>query len=197
MRMNPLKYAFGVSSGRFLRFLVHQRGIDLDPTKAKVIATLTPPTTLKELRSFMGIVSFLRRFIPGLAKILEPLVEQTKKGVAFVWCDQCEKAFIKIQAILADPHTIVAPSPSKPLLLYIANTELSLGALPSQEKGGVEKPIYYISRLMKGLELTYSTDENVCLSLSFAVSKFNHYFLGHRIQLVTKSNYVKYLLTRP
>jgi len=79
----------------------------------------------------MGIVSYLRRFILGLAEILEPLVEQTKKGVAFVWYDQCEKAFIKIQVILADPHSIVSPSLGKPLLLYIVNTELSLWALPS------------------------------------------------------------------
>ena len=45
---------------------------------------------------------------------------------------------------------------------------------------GVEKPMYYISRLMKGLELRYLTAEKVCLSLAFAVTKFNHYFLGHR-----------------
>ena len=68
-------------------FLVHQRRIDLDPNKAKAIVALTPPTTLKQLRNFVGKVFSLRRFIPGLAKILKPLVEQTKKGKAFVWCD--------------------------------------------------------------------------------------------------------------
>ena len=57
--------------------------------------------------------------------------------------------------------------------------------------------MYYISRLMKGLELRYLTAEKVCLSLAFAVTKFNHYFLGHRKQLVTKSNPVKYFLTHP
>ena len=55
--------------------------------------------------------------------------------------------------------------------------------------------MYYINRFMKGSELRYSTVENVCLSLAFAISKFNHYFLGHCVQLVTKSNLVKYLLT--
>ena len=99
--------------------------------------------------------------------------------------------------ILADPHTMVAPLPSRPLLLYIANTEQSLGTLLAQDQEGVEKPVYYISRLMKGLELRYSTAEKVCLSLAFSVSKFNHYFLGHCVQLVTKSNPVKYLLTHP
>ena len=113
LRMNPSKCSFGVSSGKFLGFLVHHRGIDLEPTKAKAIAALSPPTTLKELRSFMGKVSYLRRFILSLAEILKPLVEQTKKGVAFRWCDQYQKAFKKVQTILANPHIMVA--------LYLAN----------------------------------------------------------------------------
>ena len=57
--------------------------------------------------------------------------------------------------------------------------------------------MYYISRLMKGLELRYSTTKKVCFSLTSVVSKFNHYFLGYHVQLVTKSNPVKYLLTHP
>ena len=97
--------------------------------------------------------------------------------------------------ILADPHTMVAPIPEKPLLLYIANMKQSLGALLAQDQEGVEKPIHYISRLIKGPKLRYSTTEKVCLSLAFAMSKFNHYFLGHCVQLVTKSNPMKYLLT--
>ena len=115
--MNPFKCTIGVSLGKFLGFLLHQRGSYLDPTKAKAIAALTPLVTLNELRSFVGKGSYLRRFIPKLDEILKPLVEQTKKGVAFVWCDQCEKAFKKIQAILANPLTMVAPLPRKPLFL--------------------------------------------------------------------------------
>ena len=57
--------------------------------------------------------------------------------------------------------------------------------------------MYYISRLMKGPKLRYLTAEKVCLSLAFAMTKFNHYFLGHRVQLVTKSNPMKYMLTHP
>ena len=101
----------------------------MDPTNVEAITTSSPPTTLKELRSFMGKISYLRRFILGLVEILKPLMEQLKKRVTFVWCDQRQKAFKKIQMILADPYTIVVLIPRKPLLLYIANTEQSLGAL--------------------------------------------------------------------
>ena len=83
--MNPSKCAFGVSSRKFLGFLVHHKGIDFDPTKAKAIVALSPPKTLKELRSFVGKVCYLRRFILGLVEILKPLVEQTMKGV----CRHC------------------------------------------------------------------------------------------------------------
>ena len=129
LRMNPSKCAFGVSSGKFLGFLVHHRGIDLNPTKAKAIAALNLPTILKELKSFAGKVSYLRRFISGLAEILKRLMDQTKKGVTFIWCDQCQRAFKKVQMILVDPHTTVAPLLGRPFLLYIANTDQSLGAL--------------------------------------------------------------------
>ena len=67
LRMNPFKCAFGVSSGKFLGFLVHNRGINIDPAKATTIATMRPPTTMKELKSFLRKVSYIRRFIPGLA----------------------------------------------------------------------------------------------------------------------------------
>ena len=73
LRKNPSKCAFGVSLRKFLGFLVHHRGIDFYPTKAKAITDLNPSTTLKELRSFVRKVSYLRRFIPGLAEILSLL----------------------------------------------------------------------------------------------------------------------------
>lgn len=112
-------------------------------------------------------------------------------------CDQYEKAIKKIQAIMANPYSMVASLLEKPLLLYITNTEQSLRALLSQEQGGMERLVYYIGRLMNGSELRYSTVEKGCLSFAFVMSKFNRYFLGHHVQLVTKSNPLKYLLTCP
>ena len=101
--------------------------------------------------------------------------------MTFLWCDQCQKAFKKIQMILANLHTMVAPLPGKLISLYVANTEQSLEALLARDQGGMEKPVYYISRLMKGPELRYSIAEKVCLSLAFVVSKFNHYLLEHHV----------------
>ena len=69
LRMNPLKCAFRVSAGKFLGFLVHSRGIDVDQAKAVAIATMKPLATVKKLKSFLSKVSYIRRFILGLALI--------------------------------------------------------------------------------------------------------------------------------
>uniref|UniRef100_A0A2N9ENH5 Integrase catalytic domain-containing protein n=1 Tax=Fagus sylvatica TaxID=28930 RepID=A0A2N9ENH5_FAGSY len=79
--MNPLKCAFGVSAGKFLGFLVHNRGIDVDPAKASAIATMKAPTSHKELKSFLGRLSYIRRFIPGLAAVTAVFTPLMKKGI--------------------------------------------------------------------------------------------------------------------
>ena len=80
LRMNPLKCAFGVSFGKFLGFLVHSRGIDVDSAKATAITTIKPLATVKELKSFLGKVSYIWKFIPGLASITSEFSKLLKKG---------------------------------------------------------------------------------------------------------------------
>ena len=87
--MNPLKCAFGVSFGKFLGFLVHSRGIDVNPA----IATMKPPTTVKELKSFLGKVLYIRRFIPGLASITSTFAKLLKTGQNFKWGEAQQTAF--------------------------------------------------------------------------------------------------------
>lgn len=83
--MNPLMCAFGVSSEKFLGFVIHHKGIDIDPTKAKAIQDMNPPKTVKELKSFMGRVSYIRSFIPTLSELIEPFHKLLKneQRVAF------------------------------------------------------------------------------------------------------------------
>ena len=83
LRMNPLKCAFGVSSRKFLGFLVHNRGIDVDPAKVTAIATMRPLVTVKELKSFLGKVSYIWRFIPRLASITSDFTKLLKKWQSF------------------------------------------------------------------------------------------------------------------
>ena len=83
LHMNPMKCAFGVSAGKFLGFLIHHRGISVDPAKATTIATMKIPITVKELKNFLGRVSHIRRFVPGLASVTSGLSKLLKKMAEF------------------------------------------------------------------------------------------------------------------
>ena len=81
--MNPMKCAFRVSAGKFLGFLVHHKGISVDPAKAIAIARMRRSTTVRELKSFLGRVSYIRRFVPSLASAMAGLSKLLKKGTEF------------------------------------------------------------------------------------------------------------------
>ena len=139
LKMNPLKCAFGVLAGKFLGFLVHQRGIDVDSARASTIATMKPPTIHKELKSFLGKLSYIRRFIPGLATMTSAFAPLLKKGASFHWTTECQQAFEKVQEIMTKLLTVCAPIFEKPLQLYLASNSQAIGALIVQEDhGGVE-----------------------------------------------------------
>ena len=85
LRMNLIKCSFGVSAEKFLGFLIHHRGISVDPAKATAIATMERPRTVRELQSFLGSVSYIRRFVPGLALVTSGLSKLLKEGAKFTW----------------------------------------------------------------------------------------------------------------
>ena len=83
--MNPLKCAFGVSARKFFRFLVDHRGISVDLAKTTAIATIKRPTMVKKLRSFLGKISYIWRFVSSLASVTSGLSKLLKKGAKFIW----------------------------------------------------------------------------------------------------------------
>ncbi|KAM2959947.1 hypothetical protein FF1_029702 [Malus domestica] len=133
LKMNPLKCAFGVTSGKFLGFVVKHRGIEVDQSKIKAIQSMPEPRNLHELKSLQGRLAFIRRFISNLAGRCQPFSRLMKKDVPFVWDEACHNAFESIKKYLSSPPVLRAPVPGKPLILYIAAQESSVGALLAQE----------------------------------------------------------------
>uniref|UniRef100_A0A2N9HMC5 RNase H type-1 domain-containing protein n=1 Tax=Fagus sylvatica TaxID=28930 RepID=A0A2N9HMC5_FAGSY len=182
LKMNPLKCAFRVSAGKFLGFFVHQRVIDVDPARASAITTMKPPTTYKELKSFLRKLSYIRRFIPGLAAITSAFSPLLKKGAPFHWSTECQQAFEKVQDIMTKLPTVCAPIFGKPLRLYLASNSQAIRALIAQEDdNGVEQPVYYVSRALKDAESRYSGAKRSCLALIYASQWLRQYFLAHQL----------------
>uniref|UniRef100_A0A2N9GBJ4 Integrase catalytic domain-containing protein n=1 Tax=Fagus sylvatica TaxID=28930 RepID=A0A2N9GBJ4_FAGSY len=137
--------------------------------RASAIATMKPPTTHKELKSFLGKLSYIRRFIPGLAAVTSTFAPLLKKGAPFRWSTECQQAFEKVQDIMTKLPTVCAPTSGKPLRLYLASNSQAIGALIAQEDGdAVEQPVYYVSCTLKDAESRYSGAERSCLALIYA-----------------------------
>ncbi|XP_057461067.1 uncharacterized protein LOC130751463 [Actinidia eriantha] len=198
LKMNPLKCAFGVTFGKFLGFIVRRRGIEIEQSKIEAILKMPEPRNIHELKSLQGRLAYLRRFISNLAGRCQPFSRLMKKGIPFEWDETCNNAFKSIKAYLIKPPVLVAPIPGRPLVLYIAAQERSVGALLAQENDeGKENALYYLSRMMTHCELNYSPIEKMCLALVFVVQKLRHYFQAHTVHLVSKANSVKYIMTKP
>ncbi|KAM1470152.1 hypothetical protein ACFX1Q_040698 [Malus domestica] len=131
--MNPLKCAFGITSGKFLDFIVKHHGIEVDQSKIKVIQSMPEPRNLHELKSLQGWLAFIRGFISNLARRCQPFSRLIKKDTLFIWDNICRNAFESIKSYMVSPPVLGAPMPRKQLILYIAAQEGSIEALLAQE----------------------------------------------------------------
>ncbi|KAL0349345.1 UNVERIFIED_CONTAM: hypothetical protein Sangu_1162300 [Sesamum angustifolium] len=133
LKMNPSKCAFGVTSEKFLRFIIRQRGIEIEQAKIDAILRIPEPRNIHELKSLQGKLAYLRRFISNLAGRCQPFSRLMKKDVPFQWDEACEKAFKSIKSYLMKHPVLVAPVPGRPLILYVAAQERCVGILLAQK----------------------------------------------------------------
>ncbi|XP_062013819.1 uncharacterized protein LOC133730203 [Rosa rugosa] len=200
LKMNPDKCLFGVSTGMFLGFVVHKKGIEIDKNKAKAIMDAPAPSTKKELQSFLGKVYFLRRFISNSAGKIQPFSSllRIKAEDEFVWKPEHQAAFDLLKQYLSNPPVLVPPVRGRPLKLYISASENSIGSLLAQDNdNGKECVVHYLSRILTDVETRYTPIERLCLALFFSAIRLRHYMLPSVVQVISKTNLVKYMLTRP
>ena len=165
LKMNPLKCAFCVQAGDFLGFVVHKKGIEINQNKIKAVMEAKAPSTKKELQSLLGKINFLRRFISNLSgktQAFSPLLRTSKDG--FDWGQAQQEAFDKIKEYLSHPPILSPPCGNKSMRLYIAASDKTFGSMLAQEDdNGVERAIYYLSRVLNDAETRYSMIEKLCL----------------------------------
>ena len=109
MKLNPAKFTFGVPTGKFLGFIVSRRGIELDPSKNKVIQELTPPKMSKEVMSFLGRLNYTSRSIAQSTMVCEPIFKLLKKDTPKKWTEECQTASDAIKNYMSNPPVLVRP----------------------------------------------------------------------------------------
>ena len=156
MKLNPSKCAFGVSAGKFLGFMVSQRGIEVSPDQVKAVMETPPPKSKKELQRLTSKLVALGRFIARFTDELRPFFLAIRKARASGWTDNYQSAFEKIKHCLMQPPILSSPIPEEKLYIYLAVSEWAIGAVlfrcPSPKE---QKPIYYVSRALADVETRY------------------------------------------
>ena len=134
LKLNPAKCAFGGPSGKLLGFIVSKRGIEIDPAKIKAIRDMPVPRTQKDVKSFLGKINFIGRFIAQLTATCEPLFKLLRKNAPLKWDDDCQAAFDKIKEYLLNPPVLMPPTPGRPLIMYLSVLDDSLGCVLGQHE---------------------------------------------------------------
>ena len=183
MKFNPNKCAFGVASGKFLGFMVSHRGIEANPEKIKAILDMKSPQSIKEIQSLTGRVAALNRFVSKATDRCLPFFKVLKKG--FEWTDECQRAFQDLKNYLVIASLLSPSVMGEELFLYLAVTPHAVSFAFIREEGKVQKPVYYTSRALRGVEERYPLIEKLAFALITASRKLRHYFQAHVINVIT------------
>ncbi|KAK8704919.1 hypothetical protein V6N13_048531 [Hibiscus sabdariffa] len=198
LRLNPAKCTFAVTFGKLLGFIVSRNGIEIDPDKVKTIQDLSPPQTQKEVRVPRRL-NYISRFISQLTNKCDPIFKLLRKNNPGVWDDECQTAFEKIKKYLTNAPVLVAPTPGRPLILYLTVYEESMGCVLGQhdESGKNERAIYYLSKKFTSCETRYPPIQKLCCALIWATKRLMQYMLYHTTWLISKLDPLKFLMEAP
>ncbi|KAK0602264.1 hypothetical protein LWI29_031867 [Acer saccharum] len=141
MKLNPAKCVFGVPSGRFLGYQVHQRGIEVNPEKIQALVKMVSPRTLKDVQKLTGCLASLSRFIAKSTDRCLPFFKALKKGKGIEWNEDCEKAFQALKDYLGQALLLSKPETGETLYMYLSVSEAATSSVLVRQEEGIQKPI--------------------------------------------------------
>ena len=186
LKLKPKKCQFAMQQVTYLGHVISAHGILPDASKIEAVADYPAPKTAKQLKQFLGLTNYYRRFINHYAAIAEPL-HKTLRGRPkhFVWDEHCTQAFNTLKQCLVTPPILALPNFEEPFILYTDASDVAIGGALGQIQNGVEHVIAYWSRQLKPAERKYSTVEREALAAVSAIKDFYPYLYGHTFTLVT------------
>ncbi|KAK8625435.1 hypothetical protein V6N13_090307 [Hibiscus sabdariffa] len=185
-----------VDKGLILGHIVSSDGIAVDPAKTDVIRTLPYPTTVKEVRSFLGHAGFYRRFIRDFSKIAQPLCALLQKDQDFYFDSECKYAWDDLKERLISAPVVQPPNWEYLFELMCDASDTSIGAVLGQKIGKEPHVIAYASRTLDSAQRNYSTTEKELLSIVFALEKFRSYLLGTNVVVFFDHAALRYLMKK-
>jgi hypothetical protein len=151
-----------------------------------------PPKSVHQIRSFLGLAGYYRRFIPDFSRIAKPMTELLKKGVKFVWSEECDQAFHTLRKHLTSAPVLTPPDMSKPFEVFCDASGTDFGCVLMQEN----RVIAYASRALRPHEKNYPTHDLELAAVVHALKLWRHYLMGNHCNIYTDHKSLKYIFTQ-
>ncbi|WVZ89338.1 hypothetical protein U9M48_035759 [Paspalum notatum var. saurae] len=187
------KCALRLKEVGFLGHILVEKGVAVDPSKVKDVLNWKQPETVTEIRSFLGLAGYYRRFIKDFSKIAKPMTSLTKKNAKFVWGPKCEEGFRELKKLLTTAPVLAQPDVTKPFDVYCDASGQGLGCVLMQEG----RVIAYASRQLRKHETNYPTHDPELAAAVHAPKIWRHYLLGNTCHIYTDHKSLKYIFTQP
>jgi hypothetical protein len=171
---------------------ISQDGISIDPEKVQEVMDWKPPTTVRQIQSFLGLVGYYQRFIPDFSRIAKPMTKLLKKGVKFDWSQKCEDAYHALKQHLTTALVLAQPDNTKSVDVYCAASGIGLGCVLMQDN----RVIAYASRAVRPHEQNYPTHDLELAAIVHAQKIWRHYLMGAHCNIYTDHKRLKYIFTQ-
>lgn len=189
LHANLKKCSFGVKEIHYLGHIISDQGVQTEPEKIKAVVEWPVPQNLKQLRGFLGLTGYYRRFIQGYGSICRPLTNLLRKD-AFVWDEEANVAFRELKERMVNPPVLALPNFNKPFLIETDASNVGMGAVLMQDG----HPIAFSSKAFSKKNAMLSAYERELLAVVFAVQKWQHYLTVHPFTIRTDQHSLKYIL---
>ena len=194
LKLKPSKCHFGQKQVNYLGHVITRDGIQPDPEKIKVVQEYPVPRTVKDVRAFMGLTNYYRKFVKDFAHIASPLHDLTKKGAAFLWTEECQTAFETLKQALTEAPILAYPDFTQPFQLATDASNDAIGMVLGQKRNGKEVVIAYAGRKLNPAERNYSVTEREALAVVDGVRHFQPYLYGRPFTVLTDHSAVRWLM---
>jgi hypothetical protein len=186
------KCAFWLSEVAFLGHVINQQGIAVDPKNVAAVVEWKRPSSVSEIRSFLGLAGYYRRFVPNFSSIDKPLTRLLEKGVLFVWSNACKVSYQTLKNKLVNAPILALPESGKRFTVFTDASRIGLGCVLMQEG----RVISYGSRQLRKHEGNYPTHDLELAAVVFAVKSWRHYLYGESCDIYTDHKSLKYIFTQ-
>ena len=195
LKLGAPKCTFAAKEVSYLGHRVTEEGLLPDPSLLAAIRDIPPPKTATEVRSFLGLAGYYRRYVKGFAAIAAPLHALTRKDALFHWSEDCQAAFDQLKNRLTTSPITAFPDFSQAFRLYTDASTAGLGAILAQVRDGKERIICCASRALNKAEKSYPATKLECLAIVWAVAKFRPYLMAIPFEVFTDHYALQWLKT--